>query len=55
MVGFDIKLGNEERYVDSNRMRQMIKKGLAETKGLREGEKWECRPTHILHPSLAAA
>lgn len=37
------KLGDEERCVDSNRLRRMIKKGPAETQGLREGEKWECR------------
>ena len=37
------KSSNSERYLDSNRMRQMIKKGLAETEGIREGDKWECR------------
>ncbi|KAM0800615.1 hypothetical protein BDR22DRAFT_821484 [Usnea florida] len=36
-------LGNEERYLDSNRIRQMIKKGLAETEGLRKGERWDGR------------
>ena len=38
-----LKLSKSDRYLDSNRMRQMIKKGLKETEGIREGEKWECR------------
>ena len=36
-------LNNSERYLDSNRMRQMIKNGLADTVGIHEGDKWECR------------
>ena len=34
---------NSERYLDSNRMRQMIKNGLAGRVGIVEGERWECR------------
>ena len=34
---------NSERYLDSNRMRQMIKDGLADRVGIHEGDKWECR------------
>ena len=34
---------NSERYLDSNRMRQIIKNGLADTVGIHEGDKWECR------------
>ena len=38
-----VKFNNSERYLDSNRMRQMIKNGLADTVGIHEGDKWECR------------
>ena len=34
---------SSERYLDSNRMRQMVKNGLADTVGIHEGDKWECR------------
>ena len=34
---------NSERYLDSNRMRQMVKNRLADTVGIHEGDKWECR------------
>ena len=34
---------NSERYLDSNRMRQMVKNGLADSVGIVEGDKWECR------------
>ena len=34
---------SSERYLDSNRLRQQVKRGLAETQGINEGDKWECR------------
>lgn len=34
---------SSERYLDSNRLRQQVKSGLAETHGINEGDKWECR------------
>lgn len=36
-------LNKSERYLDNNRMRQMIKNGLADRVGIVEGDKWECR------------
>ena len=32
-----------ERYLDSNRLRQMVKTRLVETVGVNEGAKWQCR------------
>ena len=37
------KSSKSERYLDSEQLRKMVKKGLAETEGIREGDKWECQ------------
>lgn len=34
---------SSERYIDSNRLRQQVKNGLAAMHGINEGDKWECR------------